>query len=47
LGAEQHHVFDLIEDYLYLVPVLKAPKSGFPFRLYVAAEDKVIEVVLT
>jgi hypothetical protein len=28
-------------------PVLKAPKIGVPFRLYIAAEDKVIGVVLT
>ena len=28
-------------------PVLKAPKRGIPFRLYVAAEDKVIGAVLT
>jgi hypothetical protein len=27
--------------------VLKAPKVGVSFRLYIAAEDKVIEVVLT
>jgi hypothetical protein len=27
--------------------VLKAPQSGIPFRLYIAAEDKVIGVVLT
>src|SRR4029078_5878703 len=28
-------------------PVLKTPKRGIPFRLYVAAQDKVIGVVLT
>jgi ribonuclease HI len=28
-------------------PVLKAPQVGVPFRLYIAAEDKVIGVVLT
>jgi len=27
--------------------VLKAPRRGVPFRLYVAAEDKVIGAVLT
>jgi hypothetical protein len=47
LGAEQQSDLDLIKDYLSLVPVLKAPKSGSPFRLYIAAEDKVIGVVLT
>jgi hypothetical protein len=29
-----------------LVPVLKALKSGLPFRLYIAAEDKVIRAIL-
>ena len=28
-------------------PVLKAPRRGVPFKLYVAAEDKVIGAVLT
>jgi hypothetical protein len=32
---------------LSLALVLKAPKLGVPFRLYIAAEDKVIGVVLT
>jgi hypothetical protein len=41
LGAEQHHAFDLVKDYLSSVSVLKAPKSGFPFKLYIVAEDKV------
>ena len=27
--------------------MLKAPRRGVPFRLYVAAEDKIIVVVLT
>jgi hypothetical protein len=40
-------VFDLIKDYLSLVLVLKAPKSGFTLRLYIVAEGKVIGVVLT
>jgi hypothetical protein len=30
-----------------LVPDLKASKNGFPFKLYIAAKDKVIRVVLT
>jgi hypothetical protein len=30
-----------------LALVLKAPKAGVPFRLYIADEDKVIRVVLT
>ena len=32
---------------MFALPVLKVPKRGTPFRLYVAAEDKVIGVVLT
>jgi hypothetical protein len=47
LRAEQQHAFELIKDYLSLVPVLKAPKSGFPFKLYITADDKVIGAVLT
>jgi len=27
--------------------VLKAPRRGVPFRLYMAAEDKVVGAVLT
>jgi hypothetical protein len=30
-----------------LAPILKAPRAGVPFRLYIAAKDKVIGVVLT
>jgi hypothetical protein len=40
-------VFDLIRKYLSSAPVLKALKVGVPFILYIAAEDKVIGVVLT
>jgi hypothetical protein len=29
------------------VPILKAPQAGVPFRLYIAAEEKVMGVVLT
>jgi hypothetical protein len=32
---------------LTLLLVLQAPKSGVPFRLYIAAEQSVIGVVLT
>jgi hypothetical protein len=32
---------------LSLAPILKAPRAGVPFRLYIAAKDKVIGVVLT
>jgi hypothetical protein len=46
-GAEQQEAFDLIRKYLSSAPVLKAPQVGVPFRLYIAAEDKVIGAVLT
>jgi hypothetical protein len=45
--AEQQEAFDLIKNYLSSALVLKAPKIEKPFRLYIAAEDKVIVVVLT
>jgi hypothetical protein len=32
---------------LSLAPVLKAPQAGVPFKLYIAADDKVIGAVLT
>ena len=47
LGAEQQEVFEKIKIYLSLTPVLKAPRRGVPFELYVAIEDNVIGAVLT
>jgi hypothetical protein len=47
LGAEQQDDFDLIKNYLYLDPVMRSPQVGISFRLYIAAENKVIGVVLT
>ena len=46
-GADQQEDFEKIKKYLSSPPVLKTPKRGIPFRLYVAAEDKVIGAVLT
>ena len=46
-GAEEQEAFDKIKKYLSSPLVLKAPKRVIPFRLYVAAEDKVIGAVLT
>ena len=37
----------MIKKYLCTPPVLRAPKHGEPFRLYIAAEGGVIGVVLT
>ena len=47
MGAEQQEAFEKIKKYLSSPPVLKAPKRGIPFRLYLAAEDKIIGAVLT
>ena len=46
-GAEQQESFEKIKNYLSSQPVLKAPRRWVPFRLYVAAEDKIISAVLT
>jgi hypothetical protein len=46
-GAEQQEAFDLIRKYLSSAPVLKVPQVGVPYKLYIAAEDKVIGAVLT
>jgi hypothetical protein len=46
-GAEQQAVFEEIKEYLSTLPVLKAPQSRVPFRLYVAAENDVIGTILT
>jgi hypothetical protein len=45
-GAEQQVVFKEIKEYLSTPPVLKAPQSGVPFRLYIAAENDVIGAIL-
>jgi hypothetical protein len=47
LGSDQQHTFDDIKKYLSSLPVMKAPMAEIPFRLYIAAEDAVIGVVLT
>ena len=46
-GAEQKKAFENIKQYLSSPPVLKAPRRGVLFRLYVVAEDKDIGAVLT
>jgi hypothetical protein len=47
LGGQKQEAFEKIKFYLSSPSVLKALRRGFSFRLYVAAEDKVIGVVLT
>ena len=46
-GAKQQEAFEKIKQYLSSPPVLRAPRRGVPFKLCVAAEDKVIGAVLT
>ena len=46
-GAEQQEAFEKIKKYLSIPLILKAPRRGIPFRLYVPAEDKIICAVLT
>ena len=45
-GAEQQKAFNNIKRYLVSPPILRAPKSGVPFRLYIAAQERVIGAVL-
>jgi hypothetical protein len=45
-GAKQEVAFHEIKHYLSTPPVLRAPKSGESFRLYIAAQEDVIGVVL-
>ena len=46
-GAKQQEAFEKIKYYLSSPSVLKAPRKGVPFKLYIAAEEKVIGAVLT
>ena len=46
-GAKQQEAFDRIKACLSNPPVLRKPSHGLPFRLYIAAEEKVIGAVLT
>jgi hypothetical protein len=46
-GAKEQVAFDQIKHYLSTPLVLRAPKSGEPFRLYIAVQEDVIVVVLT
>jgi hypothetical protein len=46
-GAKQQEAFDEIKSYSTSAPILRAPKTGIPFKLYVAAEKDVTGGVLT
>jgi hypothetical protein len=45
-GAEQRQAFKKIKDYLVTPPMLRASKAGNLFKMYIAAQEWVIEVVL-
>ena len=47
MGAKQQEAFEKIKEYLSTPLVLRAPRRGVPFKLYIAAEEKVIGAVLT
>jgi hypothetical protein len=44
---EQQCAVDDIKMYLSSLQVMKAPKVGIPFRLYIVVEDNIIGIVLT
>jgi hypothetical protein len=45
--VEQQEAFKKLKEYLSTPLVLCAPRRGVPFKLYIAAEEKIIGVVLT
>jgi hypothetical protein len=45
LGAEQQEAFEKIKEYLSKSPVLRAPRRGVPFKLYITAKEKIIGAV--
>jgi hypothetical protein len=45
-GAEQREAFEKIKEYLVSPPVLRAPKAGNPFKMYIAAQEQIIRAVL-
>jgi len=44
-GAEQQETFDKIKDYLSTSPVLRAPKRGASFKLYITAKENIIGAI--
>jgi ribonuclease HI len=45
-GAEQQEAFKKIKEYIMSPPVLRAPKARNPFKMYIAAQERVIGAVL-
>jgi hypothetical protein len=46
LGTEQREAFKKIKEYLMSPPVLRAPKAGNPFEMYIVAQEWVIGAIL-
>jgi hypothetical protein len=44
--AEQREVSEKIKEYLMSPPVLRAPKAGYPFKMYNVEQERVIRAVL-
>jgi hypothetical protein len=44
--TEQREAFEKIKEYLVSPSVLRAPKVGDPFKMYIAAYERVIGAVL-
>jgi hypothetical protein len=47
LGVEQQEAFEKIKEYLSTPPVLRVPGREVSFKLYIAAEEKIIGAILT
>jgi hypothetical protein len=45
-GVEQREAFEKMKEYLMSPPVSRPPKSGNPFKMYIAAQERVIGAVL-
>jgi hypothetical protein len=45
-GAEQQEAFKKIKEYLMSPPMLRAPKTKNPFKMYIAVQEQVVGAVL-
>jgi hypothetical protein len=45
-GGKQREAFRKIKEYLMSPPVLRTPKVGSPFKMYIAVQETVIGAVL-
>jgi hypothetical protein len=45
-GVEQREAFKKIKEYLMSPPMLRASKTGNPFKMYIAMQERVIGAVL-